>query len=373
MALFTGIYRGKVVDVSDPEKRGRYRVFCEQIHSEVLDTTDCYPWAELCTWAGKGFGDVPNYDVGDIVWIMFEAGRAEFPVITGGILTESKNIPDLSEDVRENYPVTRKKFQRRDRAGNLVEVSEVANELHVKLESGGATLLLSMKDNSIRLQTESENGIIYVQGARVNIESDQTFLQSQDIILQSTDDAGDVDIFSKNRVRQFATNEIEAGQFTQDGIPYQTTEHNLTAKQINVGQELPTPPRLATTQVRIAASDKIQLVCLADVEITSQGKTAITAQDDVTIDTTANVEITSTAETTINATGKVTVKSSSEALVDAPQVKVTGQKVDVEAALVTLGGAGALPVARLGDAVSVDPTTHVGTITTGSTKVMAAT
>jgi hypothetical protein len=44
--------------------------------------------------------------------------------------------------------------------------------------------------------------------------------------------------------------------------------------------------------------------------------------------------------------------------------------VGIDALAVTLGG-GIAPVARVGDAVVVDPVTHIGTITSGSAKVFA--
>lgn len=50
---------------------------------------------------------------------------------------------------------------------------------------------------------------------------------------------------------------------------------------------------------------------------------------------------------------------------------LTAEVANINAAAVNLGGADGVPVARVGDEVTVDPNTHKGTITTGSLLVRA--
>src|SRR5262245_23931522 len=76
---FYGKYRGRVVDVDDPEKLGRLRARVP----EVLGDVDS-PWALPCApYAGESVGlhVIPPVDAG--VWIEFEAGDPSRPIWTG--------------------------------------------------------------------------------------------------------------------------------------------------------------------------------------------------------------------------------------------------------------------------------------------------
>ena len=73
MARFGGIYRGVVVDNTDPARKLRLKVRVP----EVLGTAD--PWAVPCTPGGSTA--LPS--VGDIVWVMFEKGDPDYPVWLG--------------------------------------------------------------------------------------------------------------------------------------------------------------------------------------------------------------------------------------------------------------------------------------------------
>lgn len=78
------------------------------------------------------------------------------------------------------------------------------------------------------------------------------------------------------------------------------------------------------------------------------------ANGDVSLSVTGKTQITSTGDIAINSSGTIDVNSSSVMNVNGSTVNIAG------------GGSG---VARVGDTVQVDPLTHIGTITGGSTKV----
>lgn len=73
-----GIYRGICVDNMDPMARGRVRV---QVPG-VLGDRDSV-WALPCRALGVPGGAPPS--VGGAVWVMFEAGQADHPVVMGTI------------------------------------------------------------------------------------------------------------------------------------------------------------------------------------------------------------------------------------------------------------------------------------------------
>lgn len=77
---FYGKYRGLVVDVDDPENLGRITAQVpEVLHEEES------PWAlPAVPFAGGKHGLVLLPEVGDGVWIEFEAGDPSRPIWTGG-------------------------------------------------------------------------------------------------------------------------------------------------------------------------------------------------------------------------------------------------------------------------------------------------
>lgn len=73
-----------------------------------------------------------------------------------------------------------------------------------------------------------------------------------------------------------------------------------------------------------------------------------------------------------NSGNRIDLKNGGEMVMTAPnKVTVNTKQAIINAESVDLGGPGGLGVACLGDAVKVDPDTHIGTITAGSSKVRA--
>ena len=82
----------------------------------------------------------------------------------------------------------------------------------------------------------------------------------------------------------------------------------------------------------------------------------------IAIQTTSKASV-QCADADVTASGSIEITSSGSATVTAATVNVNGD--------VNLGAEGGQPVARVGDAVQVDPITHLGTITSGAAKVKA--
>lgn len=73
-----GKYLGTVVDLKDPQGRGRVRVTVPQVFIDK-DT-----WADPCVpFAGKDVGFFFLPKVGTMVWVEFQAGEATHPIWTG--------------------------------------------------------------------------------------------------------------------------------------------------------------------------------------------------------------------------------------------------------------------------------------------------
>lgn len=131
---FFGKYRGVVTNVDDPEKLGR---IIAQV-PEVLHETPS-PWALPATpFAGPGHGLVLIPEVGDGVWIEFEAGDPSRPIWTGGWWGPDE-LP-APGDVQVRALVTT--------GGHKFVLNDKDKEIQL-LHSGGAEL--KMTDNDITL------------------------------------------------------------------------------------------------------------------------------------------------------------------------------------------------------------------------------
>lgn len=86
---YYGKYRAKVVDVKDPQKRGRIRVMCPKVLGEAKSA-----WCEPCIPVAYDLGgDFAIPKVGEFVWVEFEEGNSNKPIYTGGLWSTEKS-PD---------------------------------------------------------------------------------------------------------------------------------------------------------------------------------------------------------------------------------------------------------------------------------------
>ena len=92
--VYYGKYRAKVVDIKDPEKRGRIRVMCPKVLGDAKSA-----WCETCVpVAGDNDGDFCLPTIGESVWIEFEEGDADRPVLTGGWYSSEKSPKSNYDD-----------------------------------------------------------------------------------------------------------------------------------------------------------------------------------------------------------------------------------------------------------------------------------
>lgn len=218
-----GKYRGIVVGVDDPEARGRYQVFIYGVHrwfddggnpasltrdllnrirdggDSIDDSTDdprskfnAFPWAETISYSGKLFGDIPFYSPGELVWVEFEGGSRDYPVVVGGWISQSMKINDLAPEQQQDYPNSRYVWLRADRWGNSVSQSGMGDESWVRLVSGLGKHTNHRLDDSIRIETVGSVGLdamsVSIRGGRQGI-----FLAGCDVFINACADgiAGD--------------------------------------------------------------------------------------------------------------------------------------------------------------------------------------
>ena len=84
---YFGKYRAKVVDVKDPEKRGRIRVMCPKVLGDAKSS-----WCEPCIpVAYDSGGDFAIPKLNEFVWVEFEEGNPNNPIYTGGLWSTNKS------------------------------------------------------------------------------------------------------------------------------------------------------------------------------------------------------------------------------------------------------------------------------------------
>lgn len=83
---YYGKYRAKVVNIRDPEKRGRIRVMCPKVLGNATSS-----WCEPCIPIAYDLGgDFALPKLGEFVWVEFEAGDASKPIYIGGLWSTNK-------------------------------------------------------------------------------------------------------------------------------------------------------------------------------------------------------------------------------------------------------------------------------------------
>ncbi len=165
---FYGKYRGLVVDVDDPDTLGRITA---QV-PEVLGDTDS-PWALPCVpFAGDKHGLVLLPEVGDGVWIEFEAGDPSRPIWTGGWWGDGE-LPDPGAPKTRVLATT---------AGHKFVLDEDANEIQL-LHPGGAEL--KMTDSDITLTIGQAELKMTSSEVSVKVGSTEVKLSMSELSLQS--------------------------------------------------------------------------------------------------------------------------------------------------------------------------------------------
>lgn len=133
---FYGKHRGLVRDVDDPDKLGRIKA---QV-PEILGEEDS-PWALPCVpFAGASHGLVLLPEVGDGVWIEFEAGDPSRPIWTGCWWGDGE-LPDPGATKTRVLATT---------AGHKFVLDDDGGKIQL-LHSGGAELKMTGDDITLSI------------------------------------------------------------------------------------------------------------------------------------------------------------------------------------------------------------------------------
>jgi hypothetical protein len=296
-----GMYRAFVESVVDDEARLRYRVRVVGMHYPTTPANNL-PIAEMCSlFAAPGAGDLPHFELGDRVWVQFEHGDRNYPVIVGSWIAKRIAVEDLPTTMTADYARLRRRWTRHDRSGNSVEMSEVNEEVHVVVRSGGATVRVRMGDDGVSIEAD---GPVKVAGGSVAVQATVSTVEADEVVIHAngrdgSNPTGRMTLVSNKdinlHVRPTAEDgtdagEINIGQYTDQGNPstagvpqkHQSPKVNVFAEEVNIGV-LNDPARLDTLNVNIQAAQQVTVKASTKVLLESPGTVEITGDTEVKV------------------------------------------------------------------------------------------
>ena len=164
---FFGKYRGLVRDISDPENLCRIKAVVPAVLGEEES-----PWAMPSSpFAGAQHGLVLLPEVGDGVWIEFEAGDPSRPIWSGCWWARGQ-VPQPQGETIRLFATS---------AGHQIVVDEQADEIKL-VHPGGAEVTLGSSEISLKLgscelkisstEVNINNGMVKVTTAGASLVSD---------------------------------------------------------------------------------------------------------------------------------------------------------------------------------------------------------
>jgi Type VI secretion system/phage-baseplate injector OB domain len=164
MPRFYGKYRGQIANNVDPMLRGRVQVTVPAVLGDGRMS-----WAEPCVpYAGSGVGLFAVPPVGANVWVEFEAGDPERPILAGcfwgaGEAPASPAVPEIKMWKTDAISVTLSDLP--GAGGLTIEVGSPAAAVPMKITFTSSGIELSTGSSSIKLSAASvsvNNGALEV-------------------------------------------------------------------------------------------------------------------------------------------------------------------------------------------------------------------
>lgn len=330
-----------ITGVDDKERRWQYQVFIHGVHRE--DTPwDNLPWASFCApFSAKQAGDLPHYEVGDTVYVSFLDGQEDKPIIMGGWITNSGDIPDVLVEQVESYKLARRRWVRSDRNGNRFIVSEIGGENHARMQSGNASVTATQNGNAVRL--ESKSGPIEMIAKLVSVDVDTVAVSADTYELNAEYSLlgiplGKVSLKANDQTVLYGGILTLVGAYVPTilGVPVSTPKQALTT------QIAP----LASLKLGVAPGDLLSGVPLVPTQLVNMDGTVIqiaattvagVSAITITISGQTAVNVNSNGAVNVNGALSVNVQSQGVVSVAAPQVQLTASTLSIIGTLNFLG------------------------------------
>jgi len=150
---FFGLWRGIVTNVNDPKNLGRLRAKVHELFGEKDETN----WAYYCSpFGGQGAGFFFLPEVGDPVWIAFEAGDINRPVWLGFWFNQKDSKP---------ADAAPRKRTLQTKSGHKVIFDDEGKKIRVE-DAGGQSVEWDAEKNEIKLTANTK---VIVKAAQVEL------------------------------------------------------------------------------------------------------------------------------------------------------------------------------------------------------------
>lgn len=230
-----GLYPALITSTQDPLGAFRFRVRVHGVHDPRTLDEDC-PLAPVAgAVSSNGRGDYMPFTVGDTVLVAFLYGASDKPIIMGGLprgLGDRFTFvpPDYARDIqspdasRQSRAVRR--WQRVDAAGNIFEMNEVGDEVHVLMRSGNAEVSVSSVGNTAVVRAAGQ--VIVQSSSAVRVEAGTISAKANVIEVETT--GQDLTQLDDGRINIRGTRRVVIGA-------YDSITKNLG--DVHIGGELP--------------------------------------------------------------------------------------------------------------------------------------
>lgn len=215
-AEWFGMWPGTVVDVNDPDKRGKIRVRVPQIYGATTES-EFIP-DNMLPWARPSFSahDLSVPDVGDGVWVSFWDGHSWKPRWHGQFL----GADDAPEEFTSSYTPGPKTRIIRTTTGHIIEMRWVDGEEKIRIVTAGGSEL-NMKDAA------AEGGPLIeaftVGGYKMSLDENQQSIKletpAQNIEIDEAGGEIKMTATTKVTVTSPAVDVLGTGQVTYKGTP----------------------------------------------------------------------------------------------------------------------------------------------------------
>jgi hypothetical protein len=159
---YYGKYRGTVVNNVDPMQKGRCQVLVPDVSNVMLSS-----WAMPSLPVGglqMGLFTIPP--IGAAVWVEFEQGDSDYPIITGGFWGTAAEIPVMAQLIPPAVPG----FTLQTPLQNGINVSDVPGPTGGILLKTASGAMISISDTGITI-SNGRGAVINMVGNTVDINA----------------------------------------------------------------------------------------------------------------------------------------------------------------------------------------------------------
>ena len=207
---FAGVHLATVVDVRDPESKGRVQI---RLHAADPDG-DALVWARVAVpFAGNNYGAFLIPGVGEQVLVVFPGADVRYPVVIGALWTGTASLPEtLGGDAVDRWTLTGRGGTRiaiveQGSGQDKVEI-ETPNGVSATLsDSGGGEITLTTGPNTL---TMDSSGVAIETAAEFSVQASTVSINGCSVTVS----AGTSDFSGATSSASHSTSSVVSASYT---------------------------------------------------------------------------------------------------------------------------------------------------------------